>query len=92
MNEKTSIDHTNTGMRFRLIPGARILNVVTMKFTAPTVVEMPTNTTPKPQKSRLIPGENALLVSGVYANHPPSGRCPTRKLEYKKMPDVRKIQ
>ena len=41
------------------------MNVVTMKFTAPTVVEIPTNTTPRPQKSMLMPGENALPVSGV---------------------------
>ena len=30
MNDATSIDHTNRGMRLSDMPGARILNVVTM--------------------------------------------------------------
>ena len=56
MNENTSIDHTKIGMRLSVMPGARILKIVTMKLTAPTVVEMPTKTTPRPQKSMLMPG------------------------------------
>src|SRR3954447_6006126 len=92
MNENTSIDHTNTGSRFSVMPGARILNVVTMKLIAPTVVEMPTNTMPSPQKSMLMPGLNVLSVSGTYPNQPPSGGCPTTKLEYMKIPANRKIQ
>jgi hypothetical protein len=44
-------------MRLIDMPGARILNTVTMKLTAPTVVEMPTKATPRPQKSRLSAGE-----------------------------------
>ena len=52
MNEKTSIDHTKQRHAVqRSCPGARHLKVVTMKFTAPTVVEMPTKMTPRPQKS-----------------------------------------
>ena len=73
MNENTSIDHTKIGMRFNVIPGARSLKIVTMKLMAPTVVEMPTNTTPSPQKSVLMPGEYCFPVSGTYANQPPSG-------------------
>ena len=57
MNENTSIDHTKIGMRLSVMPGVRSLKIVTMKLIAPTVVEMPTNTTPSPQKSMLIPGE-----------------------------------
>ena len=57
MKENTSIDHTNIGMRLNVMPGARILKMVTMKLTAPTVVEMPTKTMPRPQKSMLMPGE-----------------------------------
>ena len=45
------IDHTKMGTRLIVIPGARILKAVTMKLTAPTVVEMPTKTTASPQKS-----------------------------------------
>src|SRR5690349_9799433 len=92
MKENTSIDHTNTGSRFNVMPGARIFNVVTTKFTAPTVVEMPTKTMPSPQKSMLMPGENALSVSGTYANQPPAGGFPMRKLEYMKTPANRNTQ
>ena len=35
MNENTSIDHTNIGMRLNVMPGARILKIVTMKLIAP---------------------------------------------------------
>ena len=65
MNENTSIDHTKIGMRLSVMPGARSLKIVTMKLIAPTVVEMPTNTTPRPQKSMLIPGEYCFDVSGT---------------------------
>ncbi len=65
MNPMAMYDHTRIGMRLTVIPGARILNEVTRKFTAPTVVEMPTKITPRPQKSRLMPGEKALSVSGT---------------------------
>ena len=57
MRPMARIDHTKIGMRLIDMPGARILNVVTMKLIAPAVVEMPTNTTPRPQKSRLIDDE-----------------------------------
>ena len=57
MKAMDSIDHTKMGMRFTVIPGHRILKAVTMKFTAPAVVEMPTKATPRPQKSRFMPGE-----------------------------------
>src|SRR2546427_260424 len=65
MKAMASIDHTKMGMRFTVIPGPRILKAVTMKLTAPTVVEMPTNITPRPQKSRFTPGENWRLVRGT---------------------------
>ena len=56
MNENTSIDHTNIGMWFSVMPGARSLKIVTMKLIAPTVVEMPTKITAMPQKSTFSPG------------------------------------
>jgi hypothetical protein len=34
-NAVTSVIHTNTGMRIKVMPGARILMIVMMKFTAP---------------------------------------------------------
>ncbi len=81
MNENTSIDHTKIGMRLNVMPGARNLKMVTMKLTAPTVVEMPTKMIDSPQKSMLMPGEYALSVSGTYANQPPSGGWPISTLE-----------
>ncbi len=65
MNAMPRMAHTNIGIRFRVIPGARILNVVTMKLTAPAVDEMPTKITPSPQKSRFTPGRVLASVSGV---------------------------
>ncbi len=50
-------DHTNTGNRLTVMPGARSLNVVTTKFTAPAVVAMPLKITARHQKSMLCPGE-----------------------------------
>ena len=64
MNENTSIDHTNIGIRCTDIPGARSLKMVTMKLIDPTVVDRPTKTTPRPQKSMLMPGEKAFDTSG----------------------------
>ena len=65
MNAIDSTDHTNSGMRLSVMPGARYLKIVTTKLMAPTVVEMPTNITPRPQKSTLRPGEYAFDVSGT---------------------------
>ena len=42
-----SVPHTSMGMRLIDMPGARVLNAVTTKLAAPTVVEMPRNTMPK---------------------------------------------
>ena len=92
MNEKTTNDHTSTGIREIDIPGARHLNVVTKKLTAPTVVEMPTNTTPTAQKSMPFPGEYTESVSGAYANQPPSGAVPNANPAYIMIPPNKKIQ
>ena len=83
---------TNSGIRFTDIPGARSLKIVTMKLIAPDVVEMPRKIKPNVQKSMLRPGEYWPPVSGVYANQPPSGARPARKLAYRKMPDSRNTQ
>ena len=54
--------------------------VVSIGIGEPTHL-IPTNTTDRPQKSMLSPLANGVFVSGTYANHPPSGGAPTRKLE-----------
>ena len=92
MNENTNIAHTNTGIRLSVMPGARSLKIVTMKLIAPTVVEMPTKITAKPQKSMLMPSEYGFDVRGVYANQPPSGACPMTKLAKNSSPENKKIQ
>jgi hypothetical protein len=40
-NCTTNVIHTKTGMRIRLMPGARMFTIVVRKFTAATVEEMP---------------------------------------------------
>ena len=40
-NCTTSLIQTNTGMRNSVMPGARMLRIVTTKFTAPAVEAMP---------------------------------------------------
>lgn len=37
----TKIDHTNRGILSNVIPGARILNIVVIKFIAPRIEEIP---------------------------------------------------
>jgi hypothetical protein len=56
-NDDTSVIHVKTGMRIRVMPGARMLRMVTMRFTAPTVDAMPRICRPNTQKSMLWPGE-----------------------------------
>ena len=40
-NDVTSVIHTNSGMRNRLIPGARMFRIVTMKLNPPASDAMP---------------------------------------------------
>jgi hypothetical protein len=45
-NEVARMAQQNRGIRTMDIPGARSLKMVTMKFTAPTVLEMPRKARP----------------------------------------------
>ena len=45
-NWTTSAIQTNTGIRNSVIPGARMLRTVTMKFTAETVEAIPVMSSP----------------------------------------------
>ena len=56
-NWTTSVIHTNTGMRIRVIPGARMLRMVTMKLTAAIMDETPRISRLRSQKSTPGPGE-----------------------------------
>ena len=65
MNATTSCAHTNSGMRLSDMPGARILNTVTMMFTAPQSAAISVNVTTCAQTSTRCPGEYAGPESGT---------------------------
>jgi hypothetical protein len=74
--EITNIVHTNIGMRPSCIPGPRMETMVAQRFTLVAMVPKPATRTARFQKSVLLPGEKARLVSGAYANHPTAGAEP----------------
>jgi len=47
------------------MPGARTLKMLTMKLSAPAVVDMPSRMMPSSQKSMFGPGEAGREVNGV---------------------------
>jgi hypothetical protein len=80
---KTSIAQANSGIRARVIPGARVFRMPTRISIAPAIALISMKPIPSSQKSALMPGEYVVLVSGGYMNQPPSGASPT-KIEAKK--------
>ena len=64
-NCTTNVFQVNIGMRIMFIPGARMLTIVVMKLNDAASVLMPRICSPMTQKSMLIPGECAFVVSGV---------------------------
>ena len=68
-NATTSIIHTNTGSRIIVMPGARMLRIVTRKLTAVATEPMPSMISPTAQKSGPRPGRNpcdsGVLVRGA---------------------------
>ena len=68
-NATTVIIHVNGGIRMSVMPGARMLRMVTMKLIAEVVDPMPSSTMPTHQKLGPWPGsappEIGVLVSGV---------------------------
>src|SRR6202163_185277 len=80
--------HTNSGMRVDVMPGARILKMVTRKLI-PVIVElMPIRNTATHQ--RLVPGGPRIEIGG-YSVHPASG-APIRNELNKMTPATGKIQ
>ena len=61
-NWTTSVIQTNTGMRIRVMPGARMFRIVTMKFTAAIMDDTPRTRRLRIQKSALGPGVNCFDV------------------------------
>ncbi|CAB4551664.1 unannotated protein [freshwater metagenome] len=68
--EVTNVFQVKIGMRNMVIPGARMVKMVVMKFTPPIIVPKPLSARPKTHRSPPIPGEKVVLDSGAYANHP----------------------
>ena len=68
--EVTRVFQVKIGMRNIVIPGARMVKMVVMKFTPPRIVPNPPRARPNTHKSPPIPGENVVFDKGAYANHP----------------------
>ena len=56
-NTVTRIDHTNSGILCRVMPGARMLKMVVMKLIAPRIEDAPAICSEKIAKSIAGPGE-----------------------------------
>src|SRR4051812_30179040 len=91
MNETTSCAQTKSGMRFSDIPGARILNVVTMMFTAAVSAAISVKVTTCAHTSMRCPGENCGPESGVYEVQPASGPMLTNSDTYMKSTPIRYV-
>ena len=59
-----------------VIPGARIVKIVVMKFTPPRIVPTPLIARPISQRSAPIPGEYCELDKGAYAVQPKEAAPP----------------
>ncbi len=60
-----SVFQVKIDMRNMVRPGARIVMMVVMKFTAPRIVPNPDIPRPKTQRFPPAPGENVVLDNGV---------------------------
>ena len=67
--------HEKIGIRNMVIPGARIVMIVVMKFTEPKIVPNPCRAKPSTQRFPPAPGVNVVFASGSYAVHPNDGRA-----------------
>ena len=81
---KTNIEVSKTfqekiDIRNIVIPGARIVKIVVMKFTPPRIVPRPPSASPTIQRSPPIPGEYSALESGAYAVQPNEAAPPGDK-------------
>src|SRR5919202_7040980 len=66
-SEVEKFAHTSSGMRQNDMPGARIVMIVTRKFSAVAIDDAPANCTPIVKKSWPI---GTSVESGAYAVHP----------------------
>src|SRR5262249_53932719 len=93
-SEVTSIVQTNSGSRNMVIPGARMLKMVVMKFTAPRIDEVPTSSSPMIHRSAPTPppAPQACSDRGVYSVQPAQAVPPVKYPEYSTIPASGNIQ
>ena len=60
----TSVFQVKIGMRNMVMPGARMVMIVVMKFTPPRMVPKPERPRPSIQRLPPTPGENVVDASG----------------------------
>src|SRR5262249_22856274 len=86
-NTVTRIDHTNSGILCRVMPGARMLKMVVMKLMAPRIDEAPARCSDRIAKSTAGPGWPE-VDSGAYmvqpAPTPLAPGSPSTKVEQSK--------
>src|SRR6202008_764166 len=68
-NTVTKIDHTNSGILCKVMPGARMLKMVVMKLMAPRIEEAPARCSDRMAKSTAGPGWPE-VDSGAYMVQP----------------------
>src|SRR6266540_4316931 len=89
-SEVTSIVQQNIGIRNMVIPGARMLKIVVMKFTAPRIDEVPISSRATIHRSAPMPPLVAPVHpcsdKGGYSVHPAQAVPPTRYPEYRITP------
>src|SRR5438309_12036255 len=75
-NEVEKFAHTSSGMRKKLMPGARMVMIVTRKFRAVKIEEKPANWTPIEKNSwpSGIVVDNGAYAVQPEANAPPGAR------------------
>jgi hypothetical protein len=82
-----STDHTNKGIRCKLIPGPRMLKIVVMKFTAPRIELIPERCKLKIARSTDPPEWKARDESGGYTVHPVPAPTSTNAEDSKRIND-----
>src|ERR687883_222700 len=72
-SEVEKFAHTSSGIRKKVIPGARIVMIVTRKFSAVAIEDAPANWTPRVKKTCPI---GCVVDSGAYAVQPVENEPP----------------
>src|SRR5215204_5722436 len=75
-SEVEKFAHTSSGIRQKLIPGARMVMIVTRKFSAVAIDDAPANWTPIVKNSWPI---GTVVESGAYAVQPVAKEPPGAK-------------